>query len=68
MLLLFSMRVACLEKDTYIFCSLWCLLSICVCPSFPSVFAGGMRDLIVLILDNCLSICLCDNVTGFQTS
>ena len=31
-------------------------LSICVCPSFPFGFDGGMGDLIVLIPDHCLYI------------
>ena len=29
---------------------------LCVCPSFPFGFEGGMWDLLVLIPDHCLSI------------
>ena len=39
-------------------------LSVCVCASFPFGFEGGIWDLIVLILDHCLSIYLKGNLPG----
>ena len=37
-------------------CLSWALVKFCVCPSFPFGIEGGMRDVIVLIPDHCLSI------------
>ena len=31
-------------------------IDLCVCPSFPFGFEDGMRDVIVLIPDHCLSV------------
>ena len=49
----------CLEKELFIRFTVYVFrerLSICVCPSFPFDFEGGMWDLIAVIPDHCLSI------------
>ena len=63
MLLLFSIRVAewlpVWERAVHSVncrCLLWALVKFCMCPSFPFSIEGGIRDVIVLIPDNCLSI------------
>ena len=59
MSLLFSIRVAAYHlfgKELFIRLTVHVLLiNFYVCPSFPFGFEGGMSDLIVLILDHCLS-------------
>ena len=63
MLLLFSIRVAerppvwlrCVHS-VYRACLSRTFISFFVCPSFVFGFEGGMRDLIVLNTDQCLSI------------
>ena len=35
----------------------FCIVSMCVCASFPFGFEGGMWNLIVLVLGHCLCFC-----------
>ena len=54
MLLQFSIRVA--ERPPVWERGSWALVKFCMWPSFPFGIEGGMWDVIVLILDHCLSI------------
>ena len=48
----------CLEKSCSINCTClsWALVKLCVCPSVPFGIEGGVKGVIVLIPDHCLSI------------
>ena len=49
----------CLERAVHSVncaCLSWALVKFCVCPFFPFGIEGGMRDVIGLIPDHCLSI------------
>ena len=52
-------------EKSYLVDLLWVCLSdrllVCVDTSFPFGFEAGMWDLIVLVLDHCISFCFEDN-------